>query len=335
MKATKQAQETRIQQVIDKIKSKYAIPSLAPGEPLRLAVDGLSENRGGGIGIMGAGIHLRQGDRCLVAESMCLGHGSCNEAEYLALLNGLRITRALYPNPGVPVIVQSDSQLVVHQVQGLWKAKNRMRDFCRTLMALRTEYPYELVQVPREENQNADSLAQDIVLKHSGRALSLENGRFNTSKAALGKGRRNRYQDLTTQEFRGHIEQFNLRGNFARLRGLVEEGRRREAGALVNETMERAQWVLANAPLSNSRIAQWVQDTVGIISTSLAEINKCLERWDVDGIRYYLDEMAGQPSDTEGGEMWLADQIEPLREGMELEQLSDLSREGCVCEEYA
>ena len=98
MKATKQAQETRIQQVIDKIKSKYAIPPLAPGEPLRLAVDGLSENRGGGIGIMGAGIHLRQGDRCLVAESMCLGHGSCNEAEYLALLNGLRITRTLYPN---------------------------------------------------------------------------------------------------------------------------------------------------------------------------------------------------------------------------------------------
>jgi len=322
MRATTQKQETKVEEVIAKIKSKYAIPPLAPAEPLRLAVDGLSENLGGGIGLMGAGVHLKQGGQVLVAEFMCLGHGSCNEAEYLALLSGLRITRALYPNPDVPVIAQSDSQLVVHQVQGVWKAKNRMKDFCRALMALRAEYPYELVQVPREQNQVADSLAQNVVLKDTGRSLSLDNGRFNVSKAALGKGkRRNAYQDLTTQEFRGHIEQFNLRGNFARLRTLIEEERRDEAAALVKETMERAQWVLENAPLSNARIEQWVKDTVGIIQTALAEVNKCMDRWDVDGIRYFIDEMAGQPSDTDGAEMWQADQIEPPQGAMWLGQL--------------
>jgi ribonuclease HI len=284
--------------------------------------------------IRGCNLYLRQSDRVLVAESLFLGHGSCNEAEYLALLNGLRITRALFPNPGMPVIAQSDSQLVVHQVQGLWKAKDRMKDFCRTLMALRTEYPYELVQVPREENQNADSLAQEVVLKHSGRALSLEHGRFDVSKAALGKGnKRNRYQDLTTREFRTHIEQFNLRGNFARLRILIEEGRRAEAAALVNEIMDRAQWVLANAPLSNSRIEQWVRDTVGIIRASLTEINKCVEKWDVDGIKYYLDEMAGQPSDTEGGEIWQAAQIQPPQDGMGLGPLLRLSGDEGLCDD--
>jgi ribonuclease HI len=330
MKTTTPTQETEIGKTIEKIKQDYGTPPLAPGVPLRLAVDGLSENPGK----MGGGIYLRQGESVLAAETLFLGYGSCNEAEYLALLNGLRITQALYPNPGVPVIAQSDSQLVVHQVLGTWKARNRMKDFCRALMRMQSEYPYRLIQVPREENEMADGLAQVLVLKHSGRALSLENGRFDRSKQAMAKGKTsNFYRDLTTQEFRDHIEQFNLRGHFARIRDLIAEERRSEAAALVREAMARAETVLANAPLSNSRIAQWVQDTVGIIRASLTEINKCLERWDVDGIRYYLDEMAGQPSDTDGGEIWQADQIEPLREGMGLGQFAELSREECLCEE--
>jgi ribonuclease HI len=185
MKTTTPTQETEIGKTIEKIKQDYGTPPLAPGVPLRLAVDGLSENPGK----MGGGIYLRQGESVLAAETLFLGYGSCNEAEYLALLNGLRITQALYPNPGVPVIAQSDSQLVVHQVLGTWKARNRMKDFCRALMRMQSEYPYRLIQVPREENEMADGLAQVLVLKHSGRALSLENGRFDRSKQAMAKGK--------------------------------------------------------------------------------------------------------------------------------------------------
>jgi hypothetical protein len=97
--------------------------------------------------------------------------------------------------------------------------------------------------------------------------------------------------------------------------------------------MDRAQWVLANAPLSNSRIEQWVRDTVGIIRASLTEINKCVEKWDVDGIKYYLDEMAGQPSDTEGGEIWQAAQIQPPQDGMGLGPLLRLSGDEGLCDD--
>jgi len=327
---TTTAQETALNNVIDRIRA-YNNPPLARNEPLHLEVDGLSENPG----VMGTGIYLRQADRCCCAEAMFLGHGSCNEAEYLALLNGLRIVRALYPQPGVPVIVQSDSQLVVQQVHGAWKAKNRMRDFCRALMGLRCEYPFQLVQVPREQNMMADALAQQIVLKHSGRSLSLDHGRFDRSRQVPATtSRRSHYLDLTTREFRGYIEQFNLRSSFARLRDLIKEGKRTEAADFVQRTLARAESVLSNAPKSNAVVARWVSDTIGIIRTSLAEISTCIEHWDVDGIRYFIDEMAGEPSDTDGDGLF-SRQTDPLRAGMGLEQLEELSGTTCLCEEEA
>ena len=321
-------QETELNKVIERIRS-YNNPPLARNEPLQLEVDGLSENPG----VMGAGIYLRQADRCFCAEAMFLGHGSCNEAEYLALLNGLRIVRALYPKPGVPIIVQSDSQLVVQQVHGAWKARNRMRDLCRALMGLRCEYPFQLVQVPRDQNMMADALAQQIVLKHSGRSLSLDHGRFDRSRQVPATtSRRSHYLDLTTREFRGHLEQFNLRCNFTRLRELIEEGRRTEAGDLVQRTLARAESVLSNAPRSNAVVARWVSDTIGIMRISLAEINKCIERWDVDGIKYFIDEMAGEPSDTDSDGLF-SRQLDHLQKGMGLEQFEELSGAACLCEE--
>jgi ribonuclease HI len=324
---TTSAQQTELTKVIERIRS-YNNPPLARNEPLHIEVDGLSENPG----VMGGGIYLRQGDRCFAAESMCLGHGTCNEAEYLALFNGLRIARALYPQPGVPLIAQSDSQLVVHQVNGLWKARNQMRGFCSALMQFRMEYPFQLAQVPREQNMMADALAQNIVLKHSGRGLSLENGRFDRSKQVPATtSRRSHYLDLTTREFRSHIEQFNLRGNFRRLRELIDEERQSEAATLVPQTLARAELVLTNAPKSNAVVARWVNDTVGIIRNSLTGILSGIKQWDVDGIKYYIDEMAGEPSDTEGEGMF-SRQLD-LREEMGLEQLAELSGDGYLCED--
>ena len=265
MNITTPAQQTELNKVIERIRS-YDNPRLAPSEPLHLEVDGLSENPG----VMGGGIYIRQAGTCFAAESMFLGHGTCNEAEYLALLNGLRITLALYPQPVVPLIAQSDSQLVVHQVNGLWKAKSQMRVLCSALTQFRMEYPFLLVQVPREQNTMADALAQNIVLKHSGRGLSLENGRFDRSKQVpASTNRRSHYLDLTTKEFRGYIEQFNLRGNFRRLRELIDEESQTEAATLVRQTLAQAELVLTNAPKSNAAVARWVHDTVGIIRNSL------------------------------------------------------------------
>ena len=89
--------------------------------------------------------------------------------------------------------------------------------------------------------------------------------------------RRSHCLDLTTREFRGYLEQFNLRCNFIRLRELIEEGRR-------------------------------------------TQINKCIESWDVDGIKYFIDEMAGEPSDTDGDGLF-SRQLDDWQEGMELNPL--------------
>jgi ribonuclease HI len=312
-------QETELNKVIERIRIQYQNPPPTPGEPLRLDVDGLSENPG----IMGGGIYIHQGRTAFAVESMFLGYGTCNEAEYLALLNGLRIVRALYPSPNFPIVAQSDSQLVVHQVNGLWTARKQMRWFCRALMQLQMEYPFQLVQVPREQNMMADSLAQNIIVKHSGRALSLENGRFDRSRQVPAEvKKRDYYRDLSTQTFRDYISQFNLSGHIAQIRELIDEGRRAEMEVLVRSTLARAEQVLANAPKTNSRVAQWSSDVVGIIRGILTEILKLIPQWDVDGIRYYLDEMAGEPSDTDGQSPW---EEMRLRKEMGLEQLAELS----------
>lgn len=61
------------------------------------------------------------------------GQGTNNEAEYWTLQTGLRALRAFLEGAGVPLSqveleIRGDSQLVIFQVEGRWKAKDaRMR----------------------------------------------------------------------------------------------------------------------------------------------------------------------------------------------------------------
>jgi hypothetical protein len=87
-----------IQTVAARVKAEYSV-SLEEGEPIRLYVDGLCENPGA----MHIGLFARQRDQCLFAEHMFVGHGTCNEAEYLALKCGLRILQEVYPQPTLAI----------------------------------------------------------------------------------------------------------------------------------------------------------------------------------------------------------------------------------------
>ncbi len=76
----------------------------------------------------------RKGARAAITRRMRFGHGTNNEAEYWALLAGLRALlsqlRAAKIDPRqVRLVVRGDSQLVIRQLQGEWKAKDpRMRE---------------------------------------------------------------------------------------------------------------------------------------------------------------------------------------------------------------
>jgi ribonuclease HI len=119
-----------------------------------LYVDGAANSKGSGLGI----VLISPGGE-LLEQSVRLGFGaSNNEAEYEALLHGLRTARWLSADP---LTIHYDSQLIVNQltreymakdkrmIAYLNLAKNLLKDFCE----------FNIERVGREHNGHADLLA--------------------------------------------------------------------------------------------------------------------------------------------------------------------------------
>ena len=119
-----------------------------------LYVDGAANSRGSGLGIV-----LISPEGEMLEQAVRLGFGaSNNEAEYEALLHGLRAAKRLGANV---LTIHCDSQLIVNQLTGEYMAKNeRMmayRDLAKNLLKGFREFNIE--RVGREHNGHADSLA--------------------------------------------------------------------------------------------------------------------------------------------------------------------------------
>ena len=93
------------------------------------------------------------------AERALLSPPLKNEAEYEALLTGLRIARALGAKN---IVLKSNSQLVIGQVRGDFEAKEtRMQKYLKlTNQLVSTFHRAEFVQIPRDQNAEADKVAQ-------------------------------------------------------------------------------------------------------------------------------------------------------------------------------
>ena len=231
--------DQKTQEVVAEIRN-YNI-SINREQKLELFTDGLCENPGA----MHIGLFARQGNNCLFTRHTFAGHGTCNEAEYIAVKTGLTILQALYPEPGVPVVVCCDSQLVTKQVNNLWKSSGKMRDYCIFLRRLRKTYPYTLQKIPRSENEMADGLAQKYILKNSGRCMTLENGRFNVLKQVPATVKRSdTYKAVTSQQFRDYLGQHNLHGEMQRLLQMAVDGDIDAAIALAQSIQQRAGAIL-------------------------------------------------------------------------------------------
>ena len=83
-----------------------------------------------------------------------------NEAEYEALLKGLELAKSLRAES---VLVQGDSQLVIGQANGMYEAKEeRMKKYLNKVRRLIKKFSEaHFVQIPREENMEADTLAKE------------------------------------------------------------------------------------------------------------------------------------------------------------------------------
>ncbi|CAL9019626.1 unnamed protein product [Prunus brigantina] len=125
-----------------------------PNDMWQLHVDGASNHKGAGAGVV-----IITPDETLLEQAITLGFSaSNNEAEYEALLAGLRLAKELSIKR---LAIYSDSQLITNQASGEYMAKHpRMVQYLDKVQGLLKESPtFTIQQVPRAKNTHADALA--------------------------------------------------------------------------------------------------------------------------------------------------------------------------------
>ncbi len=124
----------------------------------------------GNPGPAGYGCYLVREDSGHVVELYgFLGVTSYNVAEYEGLLAGLRHVLA---HGGGRVAIRADSQLMVRQLEGRYQVKHpRLVPLYRDAMAMLARTAgWTATHVPREQNRDADRLANRGIEEHGGRA---------------------------------------------------------------------------------------------------------------------------------------------------------------------
>ena len=83
-----------------------------------------------------------------------------NEVEYEALLKGLELAKSIEAKS---VLILGDSQLIMGQVNGTYKAKEeRMKKYLERVLQLVKKFKETtFVQIPVEENMEADALTKE------------------------------------------------------------------------------------------------------------------------------------------------------------------------------
>jgi len=95
-------------------------------------------------------------DNIVLSHAECIGTGSCNVAEYIALYTGLML---LKEHNIKEVNIYMDSDLIVQQVNELWKCKHpNMIQLCSKVKSLLKHFKWTLSWIPREKNKEADNL---------------------------------------------------------------------------------------------------------------------------------------------------------------------------------
>jgi ribonuclease HI len=120
-----------------------------------LYVDGSSNKRGSGAGII-----LQGPDGIQVEQSLRFNFkASNNQAEYEALIAGMTLAVEM---EALQLLIRSDSQLAVSQVQGEYQAKDeQLAKYLSKVDLLKKKFEeVKIEHVPREKNTRADRLAK-------------------------------------------------------------------------------------------------------------------------------------------------------------------------------
>ncbi|XP_050258937.1 uncharacterized protein LOC126703927 [Quercus robur] len=119
-------------------------------------VDGSSTRHAGGIGVV---LQSPEGDK-LKHKVRLQYQATNNEVEYEALLKGLELAKSVEAKS---IRVMGDSQLIMGQVNGMYEAREgRMKKYLSRVMRLVKRFEKaDFVQIPREENVEADTIAKE------------------------------------------------------------------------------------------------------------------------------------------------------------------------------
>ncbi len=134
-------------------------------ENLLLCTDGGSRNNPGPAAI-GFVIKTENG-QVLKKGGLFLGIATNNEAEYRALIEGLKEAKRLNPKHLTCFL---DSSLVVNQLNGVFKIKEaRLRKLIFEVKTLEQEFESIRYQyIPREKNKEADAIVNRILDEKAG-----------------------------------------------------------------------------------------------------------------------------------------------------------------------
>lgn len=133
---------------------------------LRLYVDGSSLGNTGSAGI--GVVACDERGKIIATHKLSLLTATNNEAEYLAVIEALKLARRLGANE---VTLFSDSQLVVQQLKGNYKVKSpKLQRLHKEALSLAQSFrQFNIVHIPRKSNELANKLAQEASFASSSR----------------------------------------------------------------------------------------------------------------------------------------------------------------------
>ncbi|CAJ2652019.1 unnamed protein product [Trifolium pratense] len=138
-------------------------PTTERASPWTLSVDGASNVRGSGAGVV-----LEGPDGVIIEQSLRFAFkASNNQAEYEALIAGMKLAKDMEMKE---LKAMSDSQLVTNQVSGKFQTKEpQLIKYVEGVQSLAKYFnSFELVYVPREQNMRADLLSKLASTKKPG-----------------------------------------------------------------------------------------------------------------------------------------------------------------------
>ena len=92
---------------------------------------------------------------------ICLQYQTTNnDVEYEALLKGLELAKSVEAKS---ILVLEDSQLIMGQINGTYETKEgRMKKYLEKVLRIVKKFKEaNFIQIPREENMEADTLAKE------------------------------------------------------------------------------------------------------------------------------------------------------------------------------